>query len=332
MGQPLKLLAVDDDAPSAELVVRVAERCGYEAFATSDSRGALNLVAALRPDVMAVDISMPHVDAIELFRLLAEQRYGGEIIIVSGQDEQTLRVVQKSAELMACADPGFIRSRSTSPDCVTRSKLGSPRQVRRVSKGADPGPFVAPLPGLLADTHCGSGRFWPQYGLHLTEQTRQIDRLGIEVYTTGGQCIGTIGFERTCRQRDDRQGRRLRVGANAACGLAAIHFPQTNVHQDHIRQDRLCRGDATRTIFGKADGEASALQPSAQHIAIDRIVFNDEDDCHVDAPLRVGGFVAGMPARSPESGQHGFDLAGIQRLHHDAIGAGSQGLAALGQN
>ena len=105
MSQPLKLLAVDDDAPSAELIVRVAERCGYDAFATSDSRGVINLVAALRPDVMAVDISMPHVDAVELFRLLAEQHYDGEIVIVSGQDEQTLTMVQRSAELMGLRRP-----------------------------------------------------------------------------------------------------------------------------------------------------------------------------------------------------------------------------------
>jgi YesN/AraC family two-component response regulator len=49
---------------------------------------------------MAVDISMPHVDAIDLFRLLAEAGYGGDIIIVSGQDEQTLSLTQRAAELM----------------------------------------------------------------------------------------------------------------------------------------------------------------------------------------------------------------------------------------
>lgn len=105
MGQPPKLLAVDDDAPSAELIVRVAERCGYDAFATSDSRGVINLVAALRPDVMAVDISMPHVDAIELFRMLADADYPGDIIIVSGQDEQTLGMAQRAAELVGLRCP-----------------------------------------------------------------------------------------------------------------------------------------------------------------------------------------------------------------------------------
>ena len=105
MGQPLRLLAVDDDVASAELIVRVAERCGYEAFATSDPRGVINLVAALRPDVMAVDISMPYVDAIELFRLLAQQHYTGRIVIVSGQDDETLLMAQRSAELVGLQQP-----------------------------------------------------------------------------------------------------------------------------------------------------------------------------------------------------------------------------------
>ncbi len=94
-----RLLAVDDDAASAELIVRVAERCGYEAFATSDSRGVLSLVDALHPAVMSVDISMPHIDALELFRLLAARAYRGRILIVSGQDDQTLMIAQRSARL-----------------------------------------------------------------------------------------------------------------------------------------------------------------------------------------------------------------------------------------
>lgn len=100
-----KLLAVDDDAASAELIVRVAERCGYEAFATSDPRGVINLVAALQPDVMALDLTMPHIDAIELFGLLAAQKYTGELIIVSGQDEGTLMTAQRAAEAMGLKKP-----------------------------------------------------------------------------------------------------------------------------------------------------------------------------------------------------------------------------------
>lgn len=103
--EPSKLLAVDDDAPSAELIVRVAERCGYEAFATSDSRGVLNLVEALQPDVIAVDVSMPHIDALGLFRLLAARGFSGRLIVVSGQDREVLNFVRDSAAEMGLQRP-----------------------------------------------------------------------------------------------------------------------------------------------------------------------------------------------------------------------------------
>ena len=101
----LKLLAVDDDAASAELIVRVAERCGFEAFATSDSRGVISLVKALKPDVLAVDISMPHVDAIGLFAMLAANQYRGQLIIVSGQDHPVLINTQQAAAALGLALP-----------------------------------------------------------------------------------------------------------------------------------------------------------------------------------------------------------------------------------
>lgn len=101
----LRLLAVDDDASSAELVVRVAERCGFEAFATSDSRGVVNLAKALNPDVMAVDICMPNIDALELFKLLAEAEYKGCILIVSGQEESVLESTRQAATDLGLSVP-----------------------------------------------------------------------------------------------------------------------------------------------------------------------------------------------------------------------------------
>jgi two-component system, chemotaxis family, chemotaxis protein CheY len=100
-----RLLAVDDDAMSAELIVRVAERCGYEAFATSDSRGVVNLTKALNPDLLAVDICMPNIDAPALFELLAEADYRGRILIVSGQDVCVLEETRLKAEALGLSVP-----------------------------------------------------------------------------------------------------------------------------------------------------------------------------------------------------------------------------------
>ncbi len=100
-----RLLAVDDDAASAELIVRVAERCGYEAFATSDSRGVINLANALKPDIIAVDICMPNIDANGLFELLAQNGYDGRVLIVSGQHPEVLSAAQKKAEQLGLRVP-----------------------------------------------------------------------------------------------------------------------------------------------------------------------------------------------------------------------------------
>lgn len=95
-SQP-RLLAIDDDVSSAELIVRIAERCRYEAFATSDSRGVLNLASALSPDVLSIDIRMPNLDANDLLILLSNAGYKGKILIISGQDPEILEETRAKA-------------------------------------------------------------------------------------------------------------------------------------------------------------------------------------------------------------------------------------------
>ena len=95
-----RILAVDDDVSSAELIVRVAERSGYEGFATSDSRGVLNLTNALKPAVLSVDICMPNIDAHELFHLLCNSNYAGKILIISGQEPTILEGAKVHAEAL----------------------------------------------------------------------------------------------------------------------------------------------------------------------------------------------------------------------------------------
>lgn len=99
------LLAVDDDAASAELIVRIAERCGFEAFATSDPRGVLELVRQLNPAILSIDVRMPNIDADGLLSLLAEKGYTGKILIVSGQDKDTLDKVADNGEQLGLTRP-----------------------------------------------------------------------------------------------------------------------------------------------------------------------------------------------------------------------------------
>jgi CheY-like chemotaxis protein len=104
-----KILAVDDDAASAELIVRIAERCGFEAFATSDPRGFIELCKQLNPSVVSIDINMPNIDANGVLALLKEVNFKGNTMIVSGQDIDTLRKVADFGEGLGLVRPEVVQ-------------------------------------------------------------------------------------------------------------------------------------------------------------------------------------------------------------------------------
>lgn len=108
-GNPMRLLAVDDDVTSAELIVRVAERCRFEAFATSDSRGVLNLMSALKPDMVSIDICMPNLDANDLLVLLSERKFDGQILVVSGQEPRVLHETRDFAVSLGLNRPQVLQ-------------------------------------------------------------------------------------------------------------------------------------------------------------------------------------------------------------------------------
>ncbi len=81
-----RLLAVDDSEDSADLVARVATKCGYEAQATCDPRSVRALVQNWKPEILTLDLCMPEADGIDLLSVLEEAHYEGVLVIISGQD------------------------------------------------------------------------------------------------------------------------------------------------------------------------------------------------------------------------------------------------------
>jgi PleD family two-component response regulator len=80
-----RLLAIDDNIDSAELVVRVARKCGYEAEPLSKQEDLPARLKAAPIDVLTLDLCMPEQDGIRLMSVLQENGFKGQIIIVSGQ-------------------------------------------------------------------------------------------------------------------------------------------------------------------------------------------------------------------------------------------------------
>lgn len=94
-----RLLAVINDVTITKLIEDAANICGYEGFITSDSLGVVNLSNALKPEIIAVDISMSSIDANALFSALIVADYEGEVLIIGDQQDDTLQTAQRSAEL-----------------------------------------------------------------------------------------------------------------------------------------------------------------------------------------------------------------------------------------
>jgi signal transduction histidine kinase len=69
--QGLRVLVVDDEADTRDLLRAVLERCKIEVFAAGSASEALELLARLHPDVLISDLGMPEEDG---FSLIAKVR------------------------------------------------------------------------------------------------------------------------------------------------------------------------------------------------------------------------------------------------------------------
>jgi two-component system cell cycle response regulator DivK len=65
-----KILVADDNAASRELIREVLEMSGYEVIEASDGRDAVARAREGVPDLVLVDIQMPHLDGFGVLREL----------------------------------------------------------------------------------------------------------------------------------------------------------------------------------------------------------------------------------------------------------------------
>lgn len=92
-----RLLAVDDNLDSAELIARVATKCGYEAQSMADPRALVDVIAAWQPEILTLDLCMPQEDGIHLLSLLSASGFGGRLVIISGQDGWMRKMARRLA-------------------------------------------------------------------------------------------------------------------------------------------------------------------------------------------------------------------------------------------
>ncbi len=82
-GLPGKILIVDDNQDSRELVVKILKARGYQTIEAVDGEEALEKAVAERPDLILMDRSLPKIDGYEVTRRLKSQQDFKDIPIVA---------------------------------------------------------------------------------------------------------------------------------------------------------------------------------------------------------------------------------------------------------
>ena len=103
-GHPTRVLLVDDHQLLRQAIRRALEDAGMEVVAEAgDGSEAVRLAAAVRPDVVVMDVSMPVLDGVEATRRIHSIQPELPIVVLTMHGDDALR-----REALAAGATGFL--------------------------------------------------------------------------------------------------------------------------------------------------------------------------------------------------------------------------------
>jgi DNA-binding response OmpR family regulator len=90
-----RILIVEDDPDIAQLVARYLDKAGFTTEIASTGREALQVVVVRPPDLLVLDLMLPHVDGLEVCRMLRSGAATAAlpIIMLTARAEESERIV-----------------------------------------------------------------------------------------------------------------------------------------------------------------------------------------------------------------------------------------------
>jgi two-component system alkaline phosphatase synthesis response regulator PhoP len=91
----MRILVVEDDRDIGELVCRYLGKAGYTTELLSSGRDAVASIASSPPDLLVLDLMLPHVDGLEICRAVraGEKTSATPIIMLTARAEESERIV-----------------------------------------------------------------------------------------------------------------------------------------------------------------------------------------------------------------------------------------------
>jgi DNA-binding response OmpR family regulator len=152
-----KILIVDDDRKTADLIRIYLERDGFQALIAHDGRLALDLARQKRPDLIVLDLMLPTVDGLDVCRILrAESRVPIIMLTARTTEDDKLLGLDLGAD-------DYITKPFSPREVVARVRA----VLRRAGEDPDKGSTAARFGDLLIDFVSHTARLGAA-PLHLT--------------------------------------------------------------------------------------------------------------------------------------------------------------------
>ena len=181
-----RVLILDDDEAVALTIQRVAAAAGHDARHTSDPVEFFELVSSWAPEVVVVDLIMPHLDGIDVLAKLAERGSDTSVVILTGLEPRVAAAARRFALEHGLAISGTLTKPFTRRQI--ESALGGSPQSRRAPQAQALPVWVTPQEVESAVAHPGcsrslcsrssvaSARPWPASRLWCGGTTPTVDR------------------------------------------------------------------------------------------------------------------------------------------------------------
>jgi DNA-binding NtrC family response regulator len=172
MPRPVNALIIDDESHVVVLLRAMLKQLGIETvWDAPDSAAGLELVRARNPDVVLLDLNLPHIDGLAILAKIKESHPKMPVIVVSAQN--TMRTVSRARELGAvqfivkhAAKVEVLQMLSDALDSIAETSGGARRKAGRTGLSGPGASRVAPwvqgpVRGAIACSSCcnrSSGR------------------------------------------------------------------------------------------------------------------------------------------------------------------------------
>lgn len=123
-----RLLLIDDEPQLAAFVANAARMCGFDPISTDRDDVFRERYVDDRPEMVALDLGMPGMDGVELLRFLADQAFGGPVLIISGFDRRVLESAFRLGEALGLKMVGPLEKpvRLDALEAILKQHLPSP--------------------------------------------------------------------------------------------------------------------------------------------------------------------------------------------------------------